>query len=134
MGRASGVEAALAARGAERERLVTLSRCFAEALQERLGARVVMLAGSLARGDFNVWSDIDLLVVADHLPDRLPDRLALLHEGAPARVQIIGFTPHELRVAAARRNRLVLDAAAYGIVLAGEREVLDRALLGLGAV
>jgi predicted nucleotidyltransferase len=31
---------------------------------------------SVARGDFNDHSDIDVLIIADRLPPRAPDRLA----------------------------------------------------------
>lgn len=37
-----------------------------------------MVFGSVARGDFNLWSDIDVLVVADNLPERWLDRLGRL--------------------------------------------------------
>jgi uncharacterized protein len=86
----------------------------------------VVLTGSVARGDFNVWSDIDVLVVADELPARLPDRLALLAD-APGGIQVVGLTPAELRRAIQRNNRLVLDAAARGILLAGDPRALDYA-------
>jgi predicted nucleotidyltransferase len=59
----------------------------------RLPVKAVVLAGSVARGDFNVWSDIDI---------------------------VVGYTPAELQHAALRGNRLVLDAAAEGILLAGD--------------
>jgi predicted nucleotidyltransferase len=118
----------LAERRAERERLIERARSYARALEARLPVRAVVLAGSVARGDFNLWSDIDVLVVADALPERLPDRLALLAADAPAGVQVVGFTPDELRLAARRGNRLVLDAAAHGILLAG-----DAAALGVAA-
>ncbi len=35
---------------------------FAEELVKRFGAKRVVLFGSLARGDFSSWSDIDLAV------------------------------------------------------------------------
>jgi predicted nucleotidyltransferase len=110
----------IASRRAERERLIERARGYARALSERLPVRAVVLAGSVARGDFNVWSDIDVLVVADDLPPRLPDRLALLSADAPSGIQVVGLTPDELRHAAARNNRLVLDAVAHGILLAGD--------------
>ncbi len=87
-----------------------------------------MLAGSVVRGDFNVWSDIDIVVVADALPERLLDRLALLAAESPAGVQAVGFTPTELRRPAQRGNRLVLDAAERGIVLAGNADAVSRAV------
>lgn len=37
-----------------------------------------MVFGSVARGHFNLWSDIDVLVVADNLPERWLDRLGRL--------------------------------------------------------
>ncbi len=119
---------ALAERRAERDRLIAVARAYAAALSARLPVRTVVLAGSVARGDFNVWSDIDIVVVAEALPERLLDRLALLAADSPARVQAVGFTPRELRRAAQRGNRLVLDAAEHGIVLAGNPDAVARAV------
>lgn len=115
----------LADRRAERERLIERARGYARGLSERLPVQAVILTGSVARGDFNVWSDIDVVVVAESLPARLPDRLALLHADAPGGVQVVGFTSSELGRAAQRSNRLVLDAAAHGILLAGDPRVLE---------
>jgi hypothetical protein len=122
-----GVIDPLADRRAERDRLIAVARAYADTLSARLPVSAVVLAGSVARGDFNVWSDIDVIVIADALPERLPDRLALLGADAPAGVQAVGFTPDELRRAAQRANRLVLDAGVHGIVLAGDPDVLRRA-------
>ena len=115
----------IASRLAERERLIELARVYARALSERMPVCAVVLAGSVARGDFNVWSDVDVLVVADVLPARLPDRLALLAADASGGIQVVGLTPDELRRAAQRGNRLVLDAAAHGILLAGDPRALE---------
>jgi hypothetical protein len=120
----------VANRRAERDRLIEIARRYARALSERLPVRAVVLAGSVARGDFNLWSDVDVLVVADHLPARLPERLALLSADAPGGFQVIGLTPTELREAVRRRNRLVLDAAAHGVLLAGDAEALASACTG----
>jgi predicted nucleotidyltransferase len=127
LGGVLGVIDPLAERRAERDRLVAIARDYAETVSARLHVSAVVLAGSLARGDFNVWSDIDVVVVAEALPERLPDRLALLGADAPAGVQAVGYTPAELRGAALGGNRLVLDAAAHGIVLAGDPDALIRA-------
>lgn len=115
----------LTSRRAERQRLIERARGYALAVSERLPVKAVVLAGSVARGDFNVWSDIDVVVVADDLPTRLLDRLGLLSADAPAGVQVVGYTPAELRRAALRSNRLVLDAAAGGILLAGDACVFE---------
>ncbi|HEX9122435.1 MAG TPA: nucleotidyltransferase domain-containing protein [Actinomycetota bacterium] len=110
---------ALAERRSERERLIGMARAFVDDLAERIPIVAAAVVGSVARGDFNVWSDVDLVVVCEQLPQRAPDRGALLAERAPAGFQIIGFTPEEFRVALARENRLAREAVDKGIALAG---------------
>lgn len=109
----------LAERREERERLLALARTYVERLQARVPVAAAVVAGSVARGDFNVWSDVDVVVVAEPLPERLVDRAGLLLGEAPVRVQAIGFTPGELHEAWLRGNRLVREAVEDGIVLAG---------------
>lgn len=110
----------LAARGLELERLRGLARRYIGALSQDITVRAAVVVGSVARGDFNVWSDVDVLVVADRLPDRTPERAALLVKHAPPRVQPIGFTPDEFERAVRRRNPLAVEALSAGVVLRGE--------------
>jgi predicted nucleotidyltransferase len=44
------------------EGATSVARSIAKGLVERFGAKKVMLFGSLARGGYNRWSDIDLAV------------------------------------------------------------------------
>lgn len=104
----------------EREDLIGLGRRYVEALSTRLPLLAAAVAGSVARGDFNVWSDVDVVVVAEGLPTRAPDRAALLSMKAPPRVQPVGFTPDEFSHALASGNPLVREAAETGVVLMGE--------------
>lgn len=110
----------LAARREERDRLVELARSYAESLRERLALVGAAVVGSVARGDFNVWSDVDVVVVADGLPARAPDRAGALLEGAPGGVQPVGFTPDEFDAAWSAGNPLSREAVTIGVVLAGE--------------
>ena len=110
---------AVAARRVEREALIALAREYLDRLSRRLPVTAAVVAGSVARGDFNVWSDVDVVVVAEDLPARAPERMALLLADAPPRVQPIGFTPAELELARRRANRLVVEADRHGVVLLG---------------
>jgi uncharacterized protein len=104
-------------RYAERERLIGIAREHVRRLSARVPIREAAVVGSVARGDFNVWSDVDVVVVADELPERLLDRLDVLMEGRPPRVEPIGFTPAELEDARRRRNPLVIELDTIGIPL-----------------
>ncbi|MGH2750099.1 MAG: nucleotidyltransferase domain-containing protein [Actinomycetota bacterium] len=110
----------LSERRQQRDRLLSEARSFASRLNERIEIKVAIVAGSVARGDFNVWSDIDLLVVSDDLESRAPDRMLQLNQDAPPGLEVIGLTPDEYRVARRKRNRLVLEAERIGLVVLGE--------------
>ena len=110
----------LASRRREQERLIELARSYAERLSVRVPLAAAAVVGSVARGDFNVWSDVDVVVVAEPLPTRSPERSGLLLEDAPAGVQPVGFTPEEFEAAWRARNPLVREAVGLGVVLAGK--------------
>ena len=101
----------------------------------------VILYGSVARGTARRHSDIDIIVVADGLPDDWFDRLDILGDArragvtAPelhdqmdvggaalaseARIQVIGYTPDEFAAMLARAHLTALEAVDHGIVLVG---------------
>ncbi len=108
----------IARRRAERAALIGVARRFADDLDPGLGVRAVVVFGSVARGDFNVWSDIDVLVVADHLPARALDRFAALGEPVP-RLQAVPWTPAEWRRERRRSNPIAVEAVDDGVWLVG---------------
>jgi predicted nucleotidyltransferase len=108
---------AIEERVAERERLIGLARAHVLRLAGELDVRQAAVVGSVARGDFNVWSDVDVVVVAEGLPARTPDRLELLMADRPPRVEVMGFTPAELVEARRRRNPLVRELDSIGVPL-----------------
>lgn len=110
---------ALAERAEEQKRLIELARRYVERLSVRLPLAAAAVVGSVARGDFNVWSDVDVVLVADELPPRVPDRGRLLAEDAPGGVQPVGFTPQEFAKALERRNPMALEATTIGVVVVG---------------
>jgi len=49
----------------KREEVIEEVKRFAEEVKRKLGKVTVVLYGSYARGDFNLWSDIDVLLISD---------------------------------------------------------------------
>jgi uncharacterized protein len=109
----------IAERARERDAMIELARGYVERLPAHHSLVAAFVVGSVARGDFNVWSDVDVVVVADNLPVRVPDRTRALGQCAPPRVQPIGFTPEEFRAAHAKGNPLAREAMEIGIPVAG---------------
>ncbi len=63
------------ARAGERQALVDRAARFAASLDADAGVAAVVVFGSVARGDFNLWSDVDVLVVVARVDDRLVERV-----------------------------------------------------------
>ncbi len=110
----------LALRRQERERLIGLARTHVERLSAQMPVLAAAVVGSVARGDFNVWSDVDVVVVCEALPQRIPDRGAVLSADAPGGVQVVGFTRAEFAAALAKRNPLARSVLEEGVILRGE--------------
>lgn len=79
----------------------------------------VVVFGSYARGDFNKWSDIDVLVIDDCLPESGRARVDLLWADRPAPVQPVGWTGDELQTRRRRRDPIAVEADAVGVVVHG---------------
>lgn len=112
----------LARRAADRDVRLQLARVYAEGLAAHLGVRAVAVIGSVARGDFNAWSDLDVLVVADHLPDDPITRLQAVGSPAPGGIEVIPWTPQDWAFQLQRRNPVAVEAAEQGVWLIGSQE------------
>jgi hypothetical protein len=106
-------------RRTQQRALVDRARDFAGTLDAHLGVRAVVVFGSVARGDFHDYSDVDVLVVADHLPPDPRQRLAALGWPSSGPVEVLAWTPEELRSQRRRVNPIAVEADTMGIWLVG---------------
>ncbi|MCC6046120.1 MAG: nucleotidyltransferase domain-containing protein [Ignisphaera sp.] len=102
----------------EREEAVRGAREFAVCVSQKLGKVTAILFGSFARGDFNVWSDIDVLIVAENLPQKPLERLSTIDVCLSRfpRVEPILITIEEF-VKMKKKSVAVIEAVERGIVL-----------------
>lgn len=103
----------------QREAAIELARRWATDLARRLPLRAAVVFGSVARGDFNKWSDVDVLIVAEELPPSGMQRLTLLHDGATPGLQPVGWTPAELAERRRRGDPIAVESDAVGVVVYG---------------
>ena len=111
---------AIEKRRQQREELIERARVYAAALDDSLAVRAVVVFGSVARGDFNVWSDIDVLVIAKNLPERLFDRFSAVLHGKFPGISPVAWTPEELQLQRRKRNAIAAEADERGVVVRGE--------------
>jgi len=113
----------------KRRAIIEAVRSFGVEVSRTLGPATVILYGSYARGDFNLWSDVDILVVVSDdvkLPDkpykRLDPILDLLRPGFEVRV----LRANELKRALARNPaaRRALEGALVVLDMLGLTEEL----------
>lgn len=106
-------------REAEQAAQITRAAMWALAVAGRLDVVAVVVFGSVARGDFNKWSDLDVLVVARGLPETARERIEVLMVDAPPGLQPIGWTPEELAERRQRRDPIATECDALGVVVFG---------------
>ena len=70
-------------RRAERSQVSDEARTYFRAKAMTTPIRSAYLVGSVARGDFNLWSDVDVVIVADELPDRFLERVDMFSDRPP---------------------------------------------------
>lgn len=103
----------------ERKEAIERARDYALSLKGRFS---VFLVGSYARGDFNVWSDIDLVIIGEFRGGVL-ERLEELK--APLRFEVIPLTPTEALKGAEKGNPLIVELVEKGLTLRDDFRIRD---------
>ena len=106
-------------RRGERQALIETAAAWAERLASRHEVAAVVVFGSTARGDFNKWSDVDVLVVAPELPGGRRERDELLTADATPGVQPVAWTPEELAERRRRNDPIARECDAIGVTVYG---------------
>jgi hypothetical protein len=116
---AEGVEAILERRRSEQTAALGTARHYATRVADEVSLVAAVVFGSYARGDFNTWSDIDVLVISDGLPDDTRARLDLLWRHGAGPVSPVGWTQPEYESRRARGDPIAVEAEVVGITVAG---------------
>jgi len=100
---------------------------FASDLKKIYGNVSVILVGSYARGDYNVWSDVDVLIVvkrADNNPLKRYDKLipVLLKYEIP--IEPIIITEKEFFRGLSKKNPLIVESIKYGKVIRDDLNII----------
>jgi len=115
----------------KRKAVIEAVRSFGVEVSRTLGPATVILHGSYARGDFNLWSDVDILVVVGddvELPDKPYKRLDLILDLLRPGFEVRVLRASELRRALARNPaaRRALEGALIVLDMLGLAKELLR--------
>ncbi|CAN5644846.1 hypothetical protein BH20ACT2_BH20ACT2_24600 [soil metagenome] len=93
-----------ARRRGERSEAIEAARRYAQAIGVDVALVAAVVFGSYARGDFNSWSDVDVLVLSDDLPADPQERLDVLWRRRPGGIEPVGWTLVEHQARRRRRD------------------------------
>jgi len=93
---------------------------YSKIISSHLGNFTGVLYGSMARGDNNLWSDIDFLVISDKLPQNLRKRLEFLYSLTEMSIEVKGYTRTEFLNMIEKRNPIALDSLYEGKIIADD--------------
>jgi predicted nucleotidyltransferase len=75
----------------------------------------VVLIGSYARGDFNLWSDVDILLITEFSSKNPLERLK--HIDTLPGYEIIPLTPNEFDRLLQKGDPMAVEAASEGVII-----------------
>lgn len=106
-------------RARERDRVIREAREWAQKIQYK---STVILTGSYARGDFNKWSDVDILIISDEITGPPLERLKKIN--TPLGYEVIVWTINEFKIMLKKKNPLAIEALKNGIVLRDDYTII----------
>ncbi|MEM3833610.1 MAG: nucleotidyltransferase domain-containing protein [Thermoprotei archaeon] len=110
------MEKILKERKRQRNNVIKSVRAFAKKVKKKLGKVTIVLYGSYVRGDFNLWSDVDILIVSEAFNNvRFLDRYELFKNEEKPGFEPKPYTPEEFKQIinktgwkGALKNRIIL--------------------------
>jgi len=113
----------------QREKFVDMARTYAENLPGRSGNLTAIVHGSVSRGDFNLGSDLDILIISEGLPCHPPERMQVLFSCHEPPLEPKGYTPAEFRTLLAKRNSALAEVLKEGIVVVDDLGLTHTSLI-----
>ncbi len=99
----------------KREKYIEIAKEYVKNLSKTISIKKAFIIGSVARGDFNESSDVDVLIIAESLPQHPLKRLYFLYKTVIPPVEPKAYTPEEYKKLLKDGNPLAKEAEIIGI-------------------
>lgn len=114
------------------EEVLSYLREYASRVVERGDAELVILFGSLARGDYTGISDADILIISSKAEERPIDRpIRFMDLKSPIPIEPRVLTPEEAIKAACSGSYFLKEVLQTGILLAGDENLYQKLIQNL---
>ncbi|BBG23150.1 hypothetical protein IC006_0434 [Sulfuracidifex tepidarius] len=114
------MEDVISRRERERREVIEKAMTYVNSLQGRYTS---FLIGSYSRGDFNVWSDVDILLIGEFNGNPVE---RLLRLDFPPGFEVIPINEGEFDKAIRKNNPVIWDVKNKGIVLRDDLEICKK--------
>ncbi|BCU66866.1 DNA polymerase subunit beta [Sulfolobales archaeon HS-7] len=114
------MEDIIAERERNRREVIEKARTYVNSLKGKYSA---FLIGSYARGDFNVWSDVDVLLIGEFHGNALE---RLLELDLPPGFEVIPLTEEEFDRAVKKNNPIIWDVKGKGVILRDDLRLCEK--------
>ncbi|MHA1590513.1 MAG: nucleotidyltransferase domain-containing protein [Candidatus Njordarchaeales archaeon] len=105
---------------------------YGEKMLEK-GAKVIILIGSLAKGNYTAFSDADVIIISDNVPENLLDRIKMFIDPTlPIDIQPRVYTTKEILKMAHQKRKIIEEILNHGKILAGDEKILKEIERSLG--
>lgn len=121
------MEEIIQARRKLREKVINILEGLIQEIRDIWGKVTVVLIGSYARGDFNEWSDIDVLIVVrseDPNPMKRYDKIIPIIMKTKLPIEPIIITKTEFKHGLKKQNPLIIEAIKAGIVIVDDLNII----------
>jgi predicted nucleotidyltransferase len=112
-----GMLEVLQKRKGQRAKSLDMARAYADGLRESLGKVTAIVYGSVARGDFNLGSDVDVLIIAEVLPAHPLARMELLYSCLERPLEPKAYTLAEFQTLRDRGHPFIFTVLTEGIAV-----------------
>lgn len=102
---------------------IEVARRFVKKLRADIGPLTAWVYGSVAKGTFKSWSDVDVFIVAENLPEHPLQRLDLLYQHTTEGIEPKAWTKSEFLSRLEKRDKQLLAMLEKRILLVDELDL-----------
>lgn len=101
-----------------RKKVEQIIKRYVEDIKEKIGLKLAIVFGSYAKNNFSYGSDVDILLIAQKLPEPAIKRFQILTDpNLPIQIEPFAYTPREYRKMVKENHPILKEALQNGKII-----------------